>query len=57
MIKTKKVPGGIPLLLSCVEPFGAGIKCQVQCTEDQNLNESCIRKALKCHDLYLMLGI
>jgi len=37
-------------------PFGAGIKFPVGPAEDQNLNESCIRKVTKCLHVNLMLG-
>jgi hypothetical protein len=39
------------------KPFGTGIKCLVWCAEDKNLNESCIRRPLNGHDLYLTYSI
>ena len=38
-------------------PFGAAIICPVGPAEDQNLNETCIRKVTKCLHLNLMLGV
>jgi len=37
--------------------FGAGIKWLVGAADDQNLNDSCIRKANKCGHLNLVVGI
>jgi hypothetical protein len=40
-----------------MSPFGAEIKLLVGAAEDQNLSESFIRKANKCHHLHVALGI
>jgi len=37
--------------------LGTRIKCLVGATEDQNLNDNCIRKAIKHHQFDLMFSI
>jgi hypothetical protein len=40
-----------------VRTFGAQIKCPKGTAEDRNLNEICIRKAIKCHHLNMVVGV
>jgi len=44
-------------VIPVLQPACAGIKWLVVATEDKNQNESCIRKAMKCHHTSLVLGI
>jgi hypothetical protein len=39
-----------------VNPLAPELNCQVGAAEDWNLNEICMRKAIKCHRLTLMFG-
>jgi len=40
-----------------LQPVGPGIKWLIVATEDKNWNETCIRKAMKCHHLSLILAL
>jgi len=37
-----------------ISSFDVRIKCPVGAAEDQNLNDICIRKTVKCHHLNLI---
>jgi len=42
---------------ACCKLFGTRIKCLLEAKEDQNLNEICIRKAIKYYHLNTTFGI